>query len=152
MKIIKKLFKVYELICLLSLILLLLFSFIYYFIPINIDMLNSKSIELYQSVYSKIQYESFVSGEVDENENLILIDDEGKQKKIILDIKHKSSLGKYFYEIEKTKNGAIIFKKSNGIFDNDYDIVFTDKLIFNQQMYEKVERIDEDMFYCRLVY
>ena len=115
-------------------------------------MLNSKSIELYQSVYSKIQYESFVSGEVDENENLILIDDEGKQKKIILDIKHKSSLGKYFYEIEKTKNGAIIFKKSNGIFDNDYDIVFTDKLIFNQQMYEKVERIDEDMFYCRLVY
>lgn len=152
MKFIKKIFQVYELICFLSLIFLLLFGFVYYFFPINIDMWDSESIELYQSVYSKIKYESFVSGEFDENENLVLIDGEGKRRKITLNTKHKSSLTKYFYEIEKTEDGTIIFKKSNGIFDHNYDIVFTDELIFDQQMYENVERIAEGMFYCRLVY
>lgn len=152
MKFIKKLFQVYEIMCLLSLIFLILFGFVHYFFPINIDMWNSESIELYQSMYSKIKSEDFVSGELDENENLVLTDDEGKKKIITLNTKAGSRLKMYFYEIEKKKNGAIIFKKSNGIFDNNYDIVFTHELIFDQQMYEKVERIDEDMFYCRLVY
>ena len=152
MKFIKKLFQVYEIMCLLSLIFLILFGFVHYFFPINIDMWNSESIELYQSMYSKIKSEDFVSGELDEKENLVLTDDEGKKKIITLNTKAGSRLKMYFYEIEKKKNGAIIFKKSNGIFDNNYDIVFSHELIFDQQMYEKVERIDEDMFYCRLVY
>lgn len=108
---------------------------------------NLESIKIYQDIYEKINNENFVKGIRSINDSLVLIDNQGCENEIDLTV---SNLNKYFYEIEKNERGDIVFKKSGGIFDDDYEIIFTSSLCFDQNKYIEIKNIEKDIFLCQL--
>lgn len=114
---------------------------------ITISPVKQESIKVYQEIYKKVNNEEFVKGTWDENGSLVLVNNQEREKSIDFTI---SAPKKYFYEIEKNERGDIVLKKSGGVFDDDYEIIFTSNMYFEQNKYVEITNLEKNMFLCKL--
>ena len=114
-------------------------------LPIS-DVDSNKNLKIYKEVHTKVKDEYFVEGECTDN-ILVLTEQGGKTYEIDL---HINNIGKYFHKINKNENGEIVLTKYGGIFDSDYEIVFTDNMYFDQNKYKSIENVDNNIFVCQL--
>ena len=108
---------------------------------------SNKNLKIYKEIYMGVKDEYFVRGECNKDNLLVLTKQNGNTYEIDF---HINNLRKYFHEIKKNEKGEIVLKKYGGIFDSDYEIVFTDNMYFDQNKYKSIENVDNNIFVCQL--
>lgn len=106
-----------------------------------------ESLKIYKDVYMRVKNENFIRGECNRNNLLVLTKQSGKTYEIDL---HINNLRKYFHEIKKNEKDEIVLIKYGGIFDSDYEIIFSDSMYYDQNKYKSIENIDYNIFICQL--